>query len=93
MGQNAEGAWRVAKARGDLAGGGAVDEVGAEGFILALGGGAGSRKKRTSLVSVSGESSVKRMMIPMFNDVNAKLATMRQDRARSQYIQSMQEMR
>src|ERR1019366_4287350 len=41
VGQDAEGTGRVAKAHGDLVSGGAVDEVGAEGFILALGGGSG----------------------------------------------------
>jgi hypothetical protein len=37
--ENAEGARRVAEALGDLLGGGAFQEVGAKGLILALGGG------------------------------------------------------
>ena len=41
MGQDAGGAGSVAEAPGELVSGGAVDEVGAEGFILALGGGSG----------------------------------------------------
>jgi hypothetical protein len=37
--ENAEGARRVAEALGDLLGGGAFQEVGAQGLILAVGGG------------------------------------------------------
>jgi hypothetical protein len=37
--ENAEGAWGVAEALGDLLGGGAFQKVGAQGLILALGGG------------------------------------------------------
>ena len=41
VGQDAEGAGSVAEALGDFIGGESVDEVGAEGFVLALGGGSG----------------------------------------------------
>ena len=39
--ENAEGAWRVAEALSHLLGGGAFQEVGAKGLVLALGGGGG----------------------------------------------------
>ena len=72
MTQDAKRAWGVAKTPGDVSRGDAFNEVGAEGLVLALGGGsgfeeeAGSRKKRVSAVRASGELSIKQILTLMF---------------------------
>ena len=45
MTQDAEGAWGVAEAAGDVGGGLLVEEVSAEGFILALHGELGGKEE------------------------------------------------
>jgi hypothetical protein len=50
MTQNTKRAWGIAKAAGDVGRGNAFDEIGAEGLVLALGGG-GWFEKESSLWS------------------------------------------
>ena len=75
MAEDTKGAGGIAESLGDQWGRDALDEVGAEGLVLAVSGEAGSRKKRASLVNRSGELSTKTNDTSNVSDVNGKVAT------------------